>query len=293
LQKELASTAISPDGKKVVVGFADGTLSLYSLENRKLLWKATDKHVRDIQRLAFNSQGNLIVSASLDKTVKVWQDGELQQTFEHQDVVSSVAFAPNSNLIFTTSYDGQIGLFNPDTGKTNFIKQAHAGEEINSVTFNTDGKQLLTASDHEIRLWEVQDNSLNLLKTYPKYQSTIMWATISPNGKRYASVGRDNLVKIYSIKDGTEQYNLSGHDDSVLKAIFSSDNDQIATVSGDGTLRFWDLTSGNEIFKLRLPTKIKPPLWDFDFRCTKTGCWIAVPLTNGKLMLYDMGNIYD
>ena len=35
------------------------------------------------------------------------------------------------------------------------------------------------------------------------------------------------------------------------------------------------------------------PLWDFDFRCTPTGCWIAVPLTRGKLALYEFGKIYD
>ena len=28
-------------------------------------------------------------------------------------------------------------------------------------------------------------------------------------------------------------------------------------------------------------------MWDFDFRCTQTGdCWIAVPLTMGRLALY-------
>ncbi|MDM8568578.1 WD40 repeat domain-containing protein [Thiotrichales bacterium HSG1] len=298
LQEELSSTAISPDGKKVAVGLADGRLRQYSLENRELIWESTDdnKHKRDVQRLAFNLQGNLLVSVSLDKMVKVWQDGKLQRTFNHQDSVSSVTFAPNSNLIVTTSYDGQIGLFNPDTGEANFIKQAHAGEEINSVVFDADGRHLLTASDQEIRLWQIQDNSLKQLKTLTKSESTILWAAISPNGKRYATVGRDNLVKIYSTEDGKKQHKLpGGHDDSVMKAIFSPDNDQIATVSGDGTLRFWDLTTTDvtEIFKLRLPIKNKPPLWDFDFKCTSNGCWIAVPLTNGKLMLYDMGHIYD
>jgi len=33
------------------------------------------------------------------------------------------------------------------------------------------------------------------------------------------------------------------------------------------------------------------PLWDFDFHCTPTGCWIAVPLTAGKLALYNLGRV--
>jgi len=65
--------------------------------------------------------------------------------------------------------------------------------------------------------------------------------------------------------------------------------------SWDTTLRLWDLHSGGELFSLPLPTPRYPPgpLWDFGFRCTPTGCWIAVPLTRGKLALYDFGSITD
>jgi hypothetical protein len=57
------------------------------------------------------------------------------------------------------------------------------------------------------------------------------------------------------------------------------------------TVRLWDLETDKELFALRLPTEIRPsdesPLWDFDFRCTDQGeCWIAVPLTMGRLALY-------
>ncbi len=81
-----------------------------------------------------------------------------------------------------------------------------------------------------------------------------------------------------------------------MRAIFSPDNQQLATVSADATLRLWDLDAGEALFTLRLPTTNRDspvPIWDFDFRCTPTGCWIAVPLTRGKLALYDFGQIYD
>ena len=47
---------------------------------------------------------------------------------------------------------------------------------------------------------------------------------------------------------------------------------------------------GQALFTLRLPTEYKSPspLWDFDFRCTddQATCWIAVPLTIGRVALY-------
>jgi len=110
-----------------------------------------------------------------------------------------------------------------------------------------------------------------------------------------ASVGRDQVVKVYSTHDAQLLHRLVGHEQTVHRAIFSPDGHQLATVSGDATLRLWDLATGGELFSLRLPTHRGPPapLWDFDFRCTPTGCWIAVPLTRGKLALYEFGKIYD
>jgi hypothetical protein len=55
------------------------------------------------------------------------------------------------------------------------------------------------------------------------------------------------------------------------------------------TVRLWDLDRQRLLFALRLPTEFQPPspLWDFDFRCTPAGdCWIAVPLTVGRVALY-------
>jgi WD40 repeat protein len=298
LPTEPASSAIAPDSDSVAVGFADGTLRLYSIPNGQILWQQDKVHKRDVQRLAFNNNGSLLVSASLDKTAKLWQvkDGKLQQTLSgHTSGVNAVAFSPNGKTIATASYDGQIGLFTVGTEKGQFYKQAHEGEEINSVAFNANGTKLLTASDYGVRLWKVKDTSLTLLQAYPKVHNIIMWAALSPDGQRYASVGRNFLVNVYATEDGKQQYSLPGHEGSILRAAFSPDNEQIATVSGDGTVRFWDLTNGSEIFKLRLPTQSNPPapLWDFDFRCTPKGCWLAVPLTGGKLMLYEMGHIYD
>ena len=119
-----------------------------------------------------------------------------------------------------------------------------------------------------------------------------------------ASVGRAQVVEVYSTHDAHLLHRLVGHDDTFYRAIFSPDGHQLATVSSDATLRLWDLDTGGELFSLRLPTdRHSPsvvrmdhpdiPLWDFDFRCTPTGCWVAVPLTRGKLALYEFGKIDD
>jgi len=105
--------------------------------------------------------------------------------------------------------------------------------------------------------------------------------------------GRYIVVKIYPKLQKPEPYILKGHKDTVIRAIFTPDGQQLATVSGDNTVRFWDLLQKSELFTIKLPTKGKNVIWDFDFRCTPKTCWLAVPLTkNQQVIMYDLGNPY-
>jgi WD40 repeat protein len=297
LPGEPASTAIAPDGKNVVVGFADGTLRLYSLLDNRLLWEQEEVHTSYVKSLAFNVDGNLLASASFDKTAKLWQVQENklqeQQTFAgHDRAVQAVAFSPNSKTLATASYDGQIGLFAVGTEEKRFIENAHEGKVV-SVAFDSSGTRLLSSGneDRATHLWNLNTTPPTLLQEFPQAQDMLMWASFSPDNKWVASVGRSLSVNIYATQNDQEQYHLAGHEQTIFRAIFSPDSQQVATVSSDATVRLWDLSNGSELFSLRLPgSQADAGPWDFDFRCIPNGhCWIAVPLTRGKLVLYDLG----
>lgn len=210
-----------------------------------------------------------------------------------------MAFAPDGQRLATASYDGRVGMF-PLTGGEGEFFQAHEGR-VMSLQFSADGQQLLTSGsdDMTLRLWNLATTPPSPALAPLKSQDMLMWATLSPDGRRAAAVGRGSNVTVYPLDTGGPPLRLVGHEQTVFRAIFSPDGRQLATVGGDMTVRLWDLDpalsgaegSGKELFKLRLPTQIQnnqAPLWDFDFRCTpdQKACWIAVPLTVGKLALY-------
>ncbi|MDM8558849.1 AAA-like domain-containing protein [Candidatus Parabeggiatoa sp. HSG14] len=299
LPSEPFSTAITPDGNSVAVGFNDGALRLYSLPDTQLLSEYGEAHTYKVARITFNAEGNLLASASFDGTAKLWQVQENklqeQQTFTgHKNAVFAIAFSPDTKIIATASYDGQIGLFTVGTEEKRFIEKAHDGK-VESVVFDSNGTRLLSSGyeDRATRLWNLNANPPTLLQEFPKAQDKLLWASLSPDNKWVASVGRgQSKATIYATQDGQEQHRLVGHESTIFRAIFSPDSQQVATVSADATVRLWDLSNGSELFSLRLPTNQghPTPLWDFDFRCLPNKhCWIAVPLTRGKLVLYDLG----
>lgn len=311
LPNEPSSTAIAPDGNKVALGFADGALRLYALPKASLLWELTNAHSKHIQNLAFNSDGTLLASASFDHTAKVWQVKKglvEQQSFKHKSPVNDVSFSPTGDTIATIGVDGRIGLFNIKTAQKRFyqayegvdvnsVKEKYLQKYVNSVSYHPNGSQLLTTSNNKVRRWNLNDNSLLREYTPTSTQDKLKWSSFSPNGQQIASVGRDQLVHIYSTIDNkSPQYSLAGHENTIYRVIFSPDSQQVATVSSDATLRLWDLYNGSELFAQRLPTNSgwPVPLRDFDFRCLPQGdCWIAVPLTRGKLILYELKEIYN
>ncbi|MCP4578166.1 MAG: hypothetical protein GY846_17995, partial [Deltaproteobacteria bacterium] len=232
LESEPNSSAISLDGSKIAVGFGHGSLSVHSLPTLKMVFRKENAHSQNVKRLAFSPDGKFLVSGGVDNTVKLWNadTGEQIQTFEGNDRAAyAVAFSPHGKVIASASYDGKIGLFEIGKDKGEFFP-AHEGK-VNSVAFNASGERLVSAGyeDCEIKLWNIQDSKLELIKEFPGPSQKILWATISQDGKRVAAVGRDNLVHIFNADTGKEEYAFAGHEQTIFRVEFSPDGGQVAT----------------------------------------------------------------
>src|SRR5262249_48526992 len=74
-----------------------------------------------------------------------------------------------------------------------------------------------------------------------------VWAfTFSPDGRRLASVGEDNLARLWDAATGALLVTCRGHTSKVLGAAFSPDGARLVTTSSDGTVRQWDTRTGGE-----------------------------------------------
>jgi WD40 repeat protein len=293
------AAAIVPDGRTLALGMENGALRLYSLPDGQLLAEQTKAHgSQALNRIAFSPDGSLLASAGMGGLAKLWRletvEGKpllqpLHSLAGHRATVHAVAFSPDGRRLASAGYDGQIGLFEVASGQGR-VFPAHEGK-VASVAFDGSGGQLLSAGmdDHRLRLWDANDPS-RPPQEIAQAGDQLLWASLSPDGRQLATVGRGSNVSLYDLaQPAAAPRRLVGHEQTVYRAIYSPDGRQLATVSSDMTVRLWDLDSQRQLFAQRLPTEFQSPspLWDFDFRCTAQGeCWIAVPLTVGRLALY-------
>jgi WD40 repeat protein len=77
--------------------------------------------------------------------------------------------------------------------------------------------------------------------------SAVICVAFSPDGKVLASVGNDNLGKIWDVATGKLLVELKGHNSGVQGCAFTPDGKQLLTCSMDGTLKLWDVATGKDV----------------------------------------------
>jgi WD40 repeat protein/serine/threonine protein kinase len=73
----------------------------------------------------------------------------------------------------------------------------------------------------------------------------------SPDGKRLASGGSDQTVKVWDAATGQETLTLQGHTNWVHSVAFSPDGKRLASGSRDQTVKVWDAATGQQTLTLK------------------------------------------
>ena len=256
-------------------------------------------HLGMVWAVRFSPNGEMLASASYDRTVKLWRiDGSLIRTLEgHTSDVVAVTFSPDNQRIASASNDKTIRIWHIDGTLINVIK-GHSSNVV-SISFAPDGKKIASASsDKTIKLWSTDGNLLNTfkghthsvscvsfspdkeviassshdctvkiwnyngrnLKTLKGHNSSVTCVTFSPDGQFMASAGYDKTIKLWS-RDGKELNTLESHNDLVWSVCFSRDSQTLASASVDETIKLWS-RDGNLLQTLK---GHKNRIWSVDF----------------------------
>jgi WD40 repeat protein/tetratricopeptide (TPR) repeat protein len=108
-------------------------------------------HEGKVHAAAFSPDGRRVVTASADRTARVWDlaTGEaITSPLRHDDEVTQALFSPDGRLVLTASKDGTARLWNAGTGQP-AARFAHRGP-VDHVAFSPDGRLVLTRTNYDL-----------------------------------------------------------------------------------------------------------------------------------------------
>jgi hypothetical protein len=116
------------------------------------------KHEAQVLMARFSPNGRLIVTASRDKTARIWdaETGEpVCKALRHSGAVVAAAFSPCNLRVITASEDNTARVWDVETGHplTEPLEHKHF---LTACGFSPDGQAVFTASlDGTAKIWDV------------------------------------------------------------------------------------------------------------------------------------------
>ena len=238
------SGCFSPDGKFLICG--GGHLKVFEVGTTNPPRIMPDYTADDIV-VAVSPDGSTLASVTEDGVVTFWEVGTWRRlgTFQGStNKVMNLAFSPDSRTLASTD---QATVWLWDVSKRVQRFAFHPGNhQIGRLFFTPDGNTLIMG-------YEIGDKSIFLDAMTGKVQRSFPGCPIAltPDG-HYLALDEQPGLGLLDVKTMELKWSETNpHRNRIWSARFSPDGRTLATASWDGTAKFWNVASGQEMFTYR------------------------------------------
>lgn len=232
-----------------------------SVNNRNFMDGVTtvlNGHKDRVTAVAFSNDGQLMASASRDKTIKIWvvKTGMAVKTLRgHSDTVNTVMFSPDEKMLASAGQDRMINIWDVFTGKIVRSLWGHAGP-VSCFAYSPNGRFLATGSwDKTIRVWEVENGQC--VRTLDDIHEVVESLEFSPDGNILAAgtsnklAGKETTIRFWYTAREWQTRQLKGYARSADSIVFSPDGKLLALKIEENVVHLWNVTMGQVIKALR------------------------------------------
>jgi len=204
------AVALTADGQFAACARAN-QIFIYQLPSKQLITRLTDP-----QLLATGLYGKAGVA--------------------HRDLVHSLAFSPDGNLLASGGYR-EVKLWRRPRDVQKLKLSSVATHDILSLTVSPDGHLLASGDDEgSIKIWNAENGKLH--KKFSAHKGAIKGLNFSPDGKMLASASADKTINVWDVAKGSVLCHATTGAE-VNTVIWVADGKQLASGGADYLIRIW------------------------------------------------------
>ena len=237
------------------------------------------EHKYSVESVAFSPNGRSVVSASVDRSVRIWniRDGssKVLPVIGEPDIFFCVAFSPDGRYVAAGNYDDSLWIWDSRTHRLVAKWWGHT-HGVWGTEFTPDGKGLMSGGfDKTIKHWDVSllgsrqgvttGRVINEELGFPELrrflghdvgcvlllshnvdrgifvlQGGIYSIALFPDNARWIVTGSsDRSVRVWDTESGVCQLTLQGHIGLVRGVDVSRTQNFLATTDDDGYVTVW------------------------------------------------------
>lgn len=274
--------AFHPSLLLVATGHDDGVVRLWNPSDEELVAEFSE-HSLPVSALAFDIQGNRLVSAGEDRIIKVWDVAGrklIRDMPGHTDRIPCIAWHPSGDYIVSVGWDATARVWDVAKGEPRILLNTH-DDQVQVLAFAADGSMLATSdSASTVHVWG-DLLSAQALHRLEGFADEVRALAFRDDGRRLAVGGTDHEIHIYEPHSGQLIAGRAG--DAPHAITLWNDNGQSWLVSNanDEGLKIWDLKTGVDRAS-PLPQKRY-----LHVAASRDGRWLAGTTAESKIYAWD------
>ena len=205
-------------------------------------------YLSKVTACAFNWNGEALVSASTDKTLRVWDVKKGKQWIcleGHERSVNDCVFSPDCTVILSASDDKTLRLWDFGTERELRVLSGHDGPVL-ACDYSPDGRLVVSAGeDGTVRLWD--PGSGRELHALSGHEGRVTDCAFSPDNRYAVSAGEDGTLRLWRPAGGAELTTLRAHKAPITGCAVSPNGRYIVSASDDGTVSIWSVAEERRV----------------------------------------------
>jgi WD40 repeat protein len=233
------SVALSPDGRRALLGCDDRNAWLWDLANPSQPPVCLPGHLRAVNGVGFSPDGRRAVTGGSDGSIRLWHVAsgrEILRIDEEKEPITGVTFTPDGLFLVSCSQNGSLRMWDAETGWEAQELTNHGGWLL-CVAVSPDGRLAVSGAREELGLWSLETGQK--IGTFNGHGLAVMSVAFHPSGQWLLSGSMDKTVRLWDVRTHQEMHSFAGNNQAVQAVAVAPDGQFFASAGIDGLIHLW------------------------------------------------------